>query len=88
MLIITVILVVLLQISGIIYARKIARKLTEKIVSIYLTLDFVIKKSTKKQGFELTFKPSNKELNELQKTFNRVARSINLATASMQNLKT
>ena len=64
-LIISIALVVVLAVAGVIYARTIARKLTAKIIDIYLLLDHVISTSTKKQGFELTFRPSNKELNEL-----------------------
>ena len=64
-LLITVIFVVIVTIAGVIYAKTIARKLTAKIIDIYLILDHVIKKSCRKQGFELTFRPSNRELNEL-----------------------
>ena len=64
-LIISIALVVVLAVAGVIYARTISRKLTAKIIDIYLLLDHVIATSSKKQGFELTFRPSNKELNEL-----------------------
>ena len=59
------ILVLIFLVSGILYARVIAWKLTQKIVYIFETLDFVLKQQSKRKDFVLKFTPSNKELNEL-----------------------
>ena len=59
------ILVLVFLVSGILYARVIAWKLTQKIVYIFETLDFVLKQQSKRKDFVLKFTPSNKELNEL-----------------------
>ena len=79
----------LLIILSLMRVKRLAKKMTAQIIYLYETL-YQINADRKKQtgAVELSFKPSNKELNELHLTFNRVARTINLATQSMSDLVT
>ena len=74
---------VLLVVIGILRARRIAFKMTAQIIHLYETL-YQIAEAKKEGAVELSFRETSKELNELHLTFNRVARTINLATESLQ----
>jgi len=65
--------------------KRFAFKVTSHIIHLYETL-YQISSDRKRKNttFELSFKHTNAELNELHLTFNRVARTINLATQSYQ----
>ena len=60
--------------------------MTYNIIHLYETLYEMsgeLKANKKKETVELSYRETSKELNELHLTFNRVARTINLATQSM-----
>ena len=60
--------------------------MTANIISLYETLSEiqVERKGKHKGAVELSYKETSRELNELHLTFNRVARTINLASQSMK----
>ena len=62
--------------------------MTDNIVHLYETLYQISSDRKEKKGaVELSYKETSKELNELHLTFNRVARTINLASKSMKTTK-
>jgi len=74
---------------GLVSVKTFAFKVTAQIIHLYETLDAITLNSKKKSGaVELSFKQMSAELNELHLTFNRVARTINLATNSMSGHQT
>ena len=73
-----------LIIFSVMRAKNLAKKLTAHIIHLYETLHQIDADRQKQGAVELHYSPSCKELNELHKTFNAVARTINLATASMK----
>lgn len=82
--IVVLLAIVILMTLGILRVKRLAVKMTAQIINLYETLYQIASDSKRKEGaVELSFKRSCKELNELQLTFNRVARTINLATKSM-----
>ena len=70
-------------ILGILRAKRIANKTTSQIIHLYETLYQIADDTKRKGAVELSYKPSCKEINELHLTFNRVARTINLASSSI-----
>ena len=79
----------LLIILGVMRVKRLAFKMTAQIIHLYETLYQIAQDRKNKRGaVELSFKHTSKELNELHLTFNRVARTINLATQSMKHLTT
>ena len=70
-------------ILGLMRVRVLARKMTLQIINLYETLYEIASERKRDGAVELSFKESSKELNELHLTFNRVARTINLASQSM-----
>ena len=78
---IVVLATVLLIILGVMRVRRLAFKMTAQIIHLYETLYQIANDSQRKEGaVELSFKATSKELNELNLTFNRVARTLKLAT--------
>ena len=63
--------------------KRLSIKMTAQIIYLYETLYQISSDRKRKGAVELSFKQSSKELNELHLTFNKVARTINLATQSM-----
>jgi tetratricopeptide (TPR) repeat protein len=63
--------------------KRLSGKMTAQIIYLYETLYQIASNHERKGAVELSFKQSSKELNELHLTFNRVARTINLASQSM-----
>lgn len=64
--------------------KRVSYKMTAQIISLYETLYMISSDRSNRGGaVELTFKPSNKELNDLHLAFNKTARTINLATQSI-----
>jgi len=57
--------------------------MTAQIIYLYETLYQISNDNKRKGAVELSYKDSSKELNELHLTFNRVARTMALATQSM-----
>jgi hypothetical protein len=72
-------------ILGIIRVKRFAHKITAQIIHLYETLYQIASHRKTKGAVELSFTQTSKELNELHLTFNRVARTINLATQSMSD---
>lgn len=68
---------------------RISQKMTGQIINLYETLYQIVSmnQSNKdnKGAVQLSFHPSCKEINELHLTFNRVAKTINLATQSIMD---
>lgn len=60
-----------------------AKKITLQIVRLFETLEKITSKKSNKSAV-LSFKKSSKELNELSLTFNKVAKTIKVATASLE----
>ena len=59
--------------------KRLAYKMTDGIIYLYETLYEIASERKNEGAVELTFKENCKELNELNNTFNAVARTINLA---------
>ena len=79
------IITVLLIIAAVWRVKRLAFKMTANIISLYETLyEINIERKGKKGAVELSYKETSKELNELHLTFNRVARTINLASETMK----
>lgn len=75
------ILIILLAVFRV---KRLAFKMTDNIINLYETLyEISTEQKGKKGAVELSYKETSKELNELHLTFNRVARTITLATQSM-----
>ena len=73
-----------LIILGFFRVRRLAYKMTASIINLYETLHEISgARKGMKGAVELSYKSTSKELNELHLTFNRVARTINLASKSM-----
>ena len=82
-LIVTLLATTLLIILGVMRVKRLSKKMTAQIIYLYETLYQISNDHKRKGAVELSYKDSSKELNELHLTFNRVARTINLATQSM-----
>ena len=78
----------LLIILGVFRANGLAKKMTHNIIFLYETLYEISseQKGGKKGAVELSYKDTSKELNELHLTFNRVVRTINLASQSISSI--
>ena len=79
-------LTTLLIILAVFRVKRLSKKMTYNIIHLYETLYEMsgeLKANKKKETVELSYRETSKELNELHLTFNRVARTINLATQSM-----
>lgn len=79
-------LTTLLIILAVFRVKRLSKKMTYNIINLYETLYEMsgeLKASKKTETVELSYRETSKELNELHLTFNRVARTINLATQSM-----
>jgi tetratricopeptide (TPR) repeat protein len=63
------------------YFRKLARKITLQIVRLYETINIFVSNRSHKTA-ALSFKKSSRELNDLQITFNNVAKTIQIASQS------
>ena len=78
---------VILSLFLIFRIKEIAKKMTDKIIWVYETLENVI--SIRKTGddseIQLVYKASSMEINELQLNFNKVAKTLSLATSSIDN---
>ena len=80
----------LLIILGVFRANELAKKMTQNIIFLYETLYEISseQKGGKKGAVELSYKDTSKELNELHLTFNRVVRTMNLASQSISTIQT
>ena len=79
----------ILVILGVMRVKRLAYKMTAQIIHLYETLYQIAQDRKDKQAaVELSFKRTSKELNELHLTFNRVCRTINLASQSMSDIVT
>ena len=68
-------------ILAVLRVKRLAKKMTSSIITLYETLyEIQSEQKDKKRTVELSYRETSKELNELHLTFNRVARTINLAT--------
>lgn len=76
---------VLMIIIGVMRVKRLAIKMTAQIIHLYETLYQIASDRTRKGAVELSFKHTSKELNELHLTFNKVARTINLASLTMKD---
>ena len=76
-----------LLIIGLAYWRvnRLAYKMTEGIIYLYETLYEIASEKKKDGAVELSFRANCRELNELNITFNSVARTINLAYSKMSS---
>ena len=63
-----------------------AKKITLQIVRLFETLERVTS-SSQHNNSTLSFKKSSKELNELSLTFNKVAKTIQIAVASLEEVE-
>ena len=81
--IVTLLATTLLIILGVMRVKRLSQKMTAQIIYLYETLYQISNDSKRKGAVELSYKDSSKELNELHLTFNRVARTMALATQSM-----
>ena len=74
----------ILIIFGVMRVKRLAVKMTAQIIHLYEMLYQIATDSKRSQGaVVLSYKDTSKELNMLNLTFNRVARTINMATESM-----
>lgn len=88
-LIIFLVVTALLILIALFRVKKLATKITQNIINLYETLYEISGERKGKRGaVELSYKPTSKELNELHLTFNRVARTINLASKTMADRMT
>ena len=79
----------ILIIFGVMRVKRLAVKMTAQIIHLYEMLYQIATDSKRSQGaVVLSYKDTSKELNMLNLTFNRVARTINLATESMSKHQT
>lgn len=62
---------------------NLSTKMTLQIVRLYESLELITSNESAKSA-ELSFKKSSKELNELSLTFNKVAKTIKIATTSIK----
>ena len=78
-----------LIVIGLLRVKQFAFNMTAQIIHLYETLYQISSDRKRKNGaVQLSFQHTSEELNELHLTFNRVARTINLATQSMSELQT
>lgn len=81
--IVTLLTTTILIVLGVMRVKRLSVKMTAQIIYLYETLYQISNESKHKGASELSYKESSKELNELHLTFNRVARTMQLATQSM-----
>ena len=81
--IVTLLTTTILIVLGVMRVKRLSVKMTAQIIYLYETLYQISNESKHKGASELSYKESSRELNELHLTFNRVARTMQLATQSM-----
>ena len=82
---VVLLLTILFVIIASLRATNLATRMTAQIIHLYETLYEIASDQNRHGCVELSFKQTSQELNELHLTFNRVARTMNLASLSMQD---
>ena len=69
-------------VAGLIRIKTIAKKSTKHVIYLLESCENILRSGS--SNIKLTFKPSAAEINELQLTFNKVAKTINIANTQVK----
>ena len=82
---VVIVATLLLILVGVLRVKRLAVKTTAQVIHLLETLYQISSEREANGAVQLSFKETSLELNELHLTFNRVARTVNLATCSMSD---